>query len=530
MVTIRTLAAALTLLLSSGTNGSTTTPFVPRQNVSQGPEATPLSCEPGAVSVDVSRSPGVRFERIEQPSGAFANPREFTFAQGPIRRVRLFLSASLPEGGVGRGSEAKLEVLAQTSPSATDATAEVTWWRLVQAPTASSLENAAETLLLDAKTLAPCFNGDPCRFADVDPASDSATALLILGFTRDLGGANANNWEHARLVLDFREGTPRVAVAADCAYNEGGGACTAFDSGQMPRSELSCPWDATASDFACTETSDELGHRDFQLLSGRSSGSREGEVASLEVAARRLADRPRGSVEIVTGLGRVRHVHDVRLGARHIMVLADHRQFDLIERTAAGIGAIHTIRPQPLVPPADSSDVVATAAGWTNPANPLFRTGEIFRDAQMVVLRIVEASQYDTTAAPSPTAMYWLAIQLRGADLTSAALTVVDPGSYGGCGRQAVAEVITAVARIGRPFDAVVTVQPPTSITPDEKLSWGSSYPDEKATDCRRPGRVRWRDGKFDVLISDRACRASQPPRFVILGLDGSIRLSDKFP
>jgi hypothetical protein len=75
----------------------------------------------------------------------------------------------------------------------------------------------------------------------VTPAVDDATALLVLSFTRDLGGANASNWEHARLVLDFRAAEPRVGAAVTCGYNEGGGACTAFDSGTMARSDLSCP-------------------------------------------------------------------------------------------------------------------------------------------------------------------------------------------------------------------------------------------------------------------------------------------------
>ena len=97
------------------------------------------------------------------------------------------------------------------------------------------------------------------------------------------------------------------------------------------------------------------------------------------------------------------------------MVLASAGRFYLVDRTAGGIGAIRTIRPQPLAPPGDSNDVAADTVGWTDPANPIFSAGEIFRDAQMVVLRIVEASRYDTTAAPTPTAMYWLAIQLRGA-------------------------------------------------------------------------------------------------------------------
>jgi hypothetical protein len=126
--------------------------------------------------------------------------------------------------------------------------------------------------------------------------------------------------------------------------------------------------------------------------------------------------------------------------------------------------------------------------------------------------------------------MYWLALQSRGEDVTAAALTVVDPGSSGGCGTQVVPTVITAVGRIGRSFDVPVTVQPPTSMTLDEEVSWRSALLGDDVAECRRPARVRWRSVRFDVRIDDRACRATQPPRFVVLGLDGSIQLSAKFP
>ena len=525
MAIARILAAAFVLLLGDGTPVATRAPFVPRQPVAQAPLPASLNCEPGAVSIDIDRPAGVTFERIERPTGPYTEPREFTFTQGPIRRVRLFLSATLPEGTVGRGSEAKLEVIAQTSPSATDVNESVAWWRLVSAPASNSLDNAAETLLFDAKTLSGCFTGDDCKFADVDPAADSATAMLILGFTRDLGGANANNWEHARLVLDFREQTPRVAVAVDCAYNEGGGACTAFDSGEMPRSELSCSWDAKASDFACSETSGELGHLDYQLISGKPGPSRDGEVASVEAAARRLAARSRGSVEIVTGLGRVRYVHDVAVGAKRVMVLASAGRFYVVDRTADGIGAVRTIRPRLLVPSDDSSDVAATGSGWTDESDPVFRAAEIYRDGQMVVLRVIAATQYDTTRAPRPNAMYWLALDVRGGDVTAAALTTVDPGSYGGCGSQAVPEVITAIGRIGRSFDVAVTVQPATSFSLAEELTWRSAELGDDNVECRRPAKIRWRDGTFDVQINDKACRTAQEPQFVVLGLDGPFGL-----
>jgi hypothetical protein len=83
----------------------------------------PVSCEPGAVSIDIARAPGGRFVPADVPNRCF-RIRAFTFTARPIRQVRLFMWATLPEGGVGRGSEATLHVVAQTSASA-DATVPV---------------------------------------------------------------------------------------------------------------------------------------------------------------------------------------------------------------------------------------------------------------------------------------------------------------------------------------------------------------------------------------------------------------------
>jgi hypothetical protein len=518
MTQSRFLLAMLVLVLAAPSRGTTQEPI--------DPDAMPLSCEPGAVSVDISRAPGVRFVPADRPEPMYPDPREFRFTAGPIRQVRLFLWATLPEGGVGRGSEAALHVVAQTSASA-DPTVPMQWWRLTPAPIEpfSGDDRAAQTLRFDAKDLAPCFNGEPCRFAEVTPAADEATALLVLSFTRDLGGANADNWEHARLVLDFRGAEPRVAVAVTCGYNEGGGACTAFDSGTMARSDLSCPWDRAAGDFACTEASDQSGHRDFHLLSGQPGPGRGGEVPTLEAAARELARGATGPV-VVTGLSPVRLVHEAALGSARVLVFAAGGQFHLAERTADGIGPLTPVAPRglaadPAVEPPSLPD-----PGWTSDRDPVLDAAEIARAGSSIVLRIVERVEFGSAAPAQPHTLFWLGVERTNGRLRADLLTLVSPGGYAGCGRTAVPTVVTAIRRVARPFEATIDVQPPTITDLEGEVIWHAADLGEDVRECRRPGRIRWRDGRFDVAIDDRDCRAAERPVSVDLTADGAIRLS----
>jgi hypothetical protein len=55
---------------------------------------------------------------------------------------------------------------------------------------------------------------------------------------------------------------------------------------------------------------------------------------------------------------------------------------------------------------------------------------------------------------------------------------------------------------------------------------WRGNERMDEVQDCRRPGRVRWLDGRFDVAIGADACTADEPPFYVDLAPDGAIRVS----
>ncbi len=488
--------------------------------------AIPFSCESGAVSIDISRDPGARFVEVDRPPEPYVAPREFTFASGPIRRVRLYLSAILPEIHVGPFSEARLSVIAETWASP-DPSSPSRWWDLVPLSDAFRFEKSSERLLFDANAVRGCFGGDTCRFAEVTAVAGDATALLVLGFGRNLGGANASGWEHARLVLDFRAAEPRVAVAADCAYNEGGGACTAHDSANAPRSDIACPWDAAAGDFACTERSDQLGRRDFQLLSGHQGPARAGDVATLEEAAQRLAGGAPGPV-VVTGQSPVNLIREIALRGKRLLLFASGGHFYLARRTPTGVAALAQVSPHGLAhdPQRDSyASEVAPGASWTREDAPVFRADEIARRGSLVVLRIAEGPTSDRATAYFHT-LYWLGIDVDGGEVRADALTLVTAGSYYHCAMNDIPTVVTAIGSIARPFDAPVTLQPPTVTHLDGEVNWRGAESGDEVRQCRRRGRIRWRKGEFDVDVDEQECRTADSPVSVGVAPDGSIRTS----
>lgn len=497
----------------------------------QEPEVSvPFSCDAGAVSIDISRQPGVRFEAIQPPSRSTPKvAREFSFATGPIRGARIYLSVTLPEIHVGLASEARLSVLAETWESAGEF-APSSWWQLVPAPDGPyGATSTSRSLLIDANAARGCFGGERCQFADLAAAGDG-TPLLVLGFNRDLGGANASNRELARLVLDFRTAIPRVALAADCAYNEGGGACTAFDSAEMPRSQLSCPWSSSAQDFLCSEESDRLGHRDFELFSGRASRGRDGEVATLEDAATRLASGAPGPI-VVTGLSPVRLVHEAALGRGRVLVFSAANQFYVAERTRTGVGTMTQVVPRTPVddPPLDRDMSIyeVPPTGWTSTLPLVHQASEISRGRSWLVLRIAEVANY--YSEPTDTrALYWLGVERRTDGLRAEALTLVGAGVYAGCGRAIMASQVSAELRIRRPFDAAVTMQPPTVESLGGEVVWRGAENGDEMRECRRPGRIRWLDGEFDVEVSDQDCVTAEEPLSLKLTPDGAIRATPR--
>ena len=261
------------------------------------PKHSPFGCSEGAVSVDLDKEPALRFRLLDRyPEGpnSYSKGHEFSFTgDSPFPYIKVFLTATVPEASVGTSSEAQLTLYAQTAESSADyhSGRNTQWWKLEStAGSDSDARRGSITLTFEASQIAGCFNGggaSDCSFADVVLATpNNEVPLISVGFTKNLGGANAANWVAPRLLLDFRSSPPRVAITADCSYNEGGGACTAYDSQQMQRTNLRCDWKGDARDFLCAEESapEPGGHSDFYLFGDNDALLRTDEIASFSDA------------------------------------------------------------------------------------------------------------------------------------------------------------------------------------------------------------------------------------------------------
>jgi hypothetical protein len=206
---------------------------------------------------------------------AISYNRQHTFRflyAGPFTFVTFHLAATIGEQPVGRAIPAKLGIYVETKQDGFPQSP-AQFWQLVSTATQTrSPDRTSERLVFDSNRVAECLrNEDPqCEFAEPKLATpDPDIPLLDLSFMEDLGGANANNSQEAHILMDFRFSPPQVLVTADCAYNEGGGVCTAIDSGMAPRSDLQCDWVGDRNDFLCSEIREPEGsaHQDYYLLS-----------------------------------------------------------------------------------------------------------------------------------------------------------------------------------------------------------------------------------------------------------------------
>lgn len=503
--------------------------------MAQEQSGSPFACVEGAVQLDIDNDPGLTFEALDGSPGYFP-AHEFTFDQSVFQRVRVYLAATLPEEFVGRASEAKLSVYVETSASIDAASAQRSqWWQLVPAPgrEATANENPSHSLVFDAMRIANCFGigrgQSDCAFADVSlAASDENVPMIVIAFTQDLGGANASNWIDFRLLLDFRESPPRVAATADCAYNEGGGACTAIDSGMMPRTTLQCDWAAAVSDFLCTEQGG--GHRDFYLMSDRVPPPRSDEVASLEEAAKVLARRGIGQTVTVWRLGPVVWIDQVTMDEqRSAMLLASRGSFYLVSRSNDGIGPILEVGPHALLDDTASAEAVGLPQGeWTGDFVPLFRSSQIFGDGRLAILQVVETRGANSSDPPS--GLYWIGIELGTEGFMFDAVQLVGGAAYDHCGMFKLPASVVSVGVLSRPFQAHIRVQPPTVDGLDsDDPAWESASEREDTAECVRNGNLWWKHGRFEADIDREPCAAPEEPHRIRIEPDGRLSLEKPF-
>jgi hypothetical protein len=499
----------------------------------------PFSCDAGAVDVTIGRKPPLAFVPIDAPMVLSTPPRAFSFADGPVREVRIYLTATLPESNVGMASEAGLSVYVETAASAGDLNARRTrWWQLARragpGPRTAFDTRTSERLVFDAKIVGACFGGgaasrqDQCQFAQVALATDDSTiALITIGFTQDLGGANSLNWTDANLLLDFRGDTPRVIATADCDYNEGGGACTAIDSGEMMRMDLSCRWTSGVEDFLCTQTTDEspAAHRDFYLLSNRQTPARPGELSSLEEALNALASRPVGDTVLVTGRAPAAVVADAPGNGPSARLLYSGGTFHLVPLNGV-VSARSTREPRLLLPPRsatkESPAVAADGDNWTRSSGSRLRSRAIYRRGPLTIFEVV-ATPDDDQALPASD-LYWVGVETVSGVWYLDALRLAGSSTYEGCGRVRLPPMAASIGPVRTPFRTELQVRPAVLENPyadENQLEW--LEPGGPRDTCLRRTVVSWRQHRFEVTSETAPCRTKDDPPKISLTPDGRL-------
>lgn len=495
------------------------------------PKYSLFGCSQGAVETNLNNKSPLQFVPLDHLHGDIfgGNEHRFVFhGAQPFDTVNVYFSATLGEAGVGRGSSAGLGIYAEMTNSGDGSRSHTNqWWRLEPAGPIAVNDASSETLKFDAEGIRGCFELDgQCRFADVALATpDPDVALLAVKFGENLGGANANNWTEASLLLDFRQSPPRVLATADCGYNEGGGVCTAQDSGEAARSDLRCAWKGEKLDFLCSEESSTPGdgHSDFYLLSDDPAPLRTDEVASLQDAARELRSKGKGASVKVRGIGPVGWIDEIEIkSGEKMVVLGSAEFFYFVRESPSGLAIPIQLKAHPVIEDqqrASGAQAKPDSGRWTLDRGPTFRSRRIAERPALTVLQVLAHED------PSSRQLYWIGVDSTG---QGDAVQLVGGDSYAGCGRWLEPANVVSVGEIARPFTVKVRLQPATMTAEDgESLMWEPNEKGENVSECIRSGQISWQDGKFRGTMNGGICASPGQPKHIRVDDMGGIVLTD---
>ncbi len=494
-----------------------------------------------AVEISINRKPPFHWEPV--PDKAFvgftgSETHSFIFSsQWPFSQVTFYLAATIGEESVGSTAELSIYAVSMSaSPSGGGNVEKV--WRLVREDKPDKAgEHSGPSLRFDAKRVGECFrqrstNG-ACSFADIEQAAPKDDIPFFdVSFSEDLGGANASNTTTTHLLLDFRAATPTVAVTGECAYNEGGGACTAFDSAEMNRSDLACEWAPDRRDFVCREKSD-TGHRSFYLI-GNGIAPVSGEDGSLADAVTKLSATAPDHGVTVRGIGEVRIITrmplpngstDLLVGAPDKFYLASgHSDARLIRIGVHGLTNDTGHQPKA---PEEVSPPEPAPLDETPDEKASYSVRTLYADRPLTVFQVVVKTTFNR--------LYWIGVEnVRGRTVADAIELVGAAHSYKGCGVELIPETVARISRITRPFRAAVEVQPPTETSAEEDIAWEGNHfsdPDQQPIiNCTRDGTLVWRKGSGFVAgtASHSTCGKAAKPHFITVTDSGDIKISDK--
>ncbi len=168
------------------------------------------------------------------------------FATGkyPYERIDVFFAKENPREGGMYGTESTLAIFMRTKTGGKESWFELLHDRNDRANSDFMVETPAD------RSSAPDQLLEPSEGVSL-ALKDSTVPLLALRWFTGMMGGNASTEIEKHVLVDFRKSAPAVIAVQQCVNNDGGGACTTYDSVSAPTTKVQCNWDSARGDFLC---------------------------------------------------------------------------------------------------------------------------------------------------------------------------------------------------------------------------------------------------------------------------------------
>jgi len=384
---------------------------------------------------------------------------------------------------------------------------------------------------------------------------DPAVPLFQVSYSSRWMGANAEGTFGQVMLLDLRTSPPVVAKHLECTWGEGGGVCTAPDSGYGARTSVSCEWNK--SDYVCNQRvklSTGWGERftdsSYFLLSGKDAYSPPPEAVNAIEYIPDHIDRWKGDGQqfLVPGIGDTDEIFALKQREHDLYLFAARGSSSPLKLTFAGgnsLDARFFLAERPFTdrPPVAVELQPSTASSLTpitypeadqlreqaaKPAPPpvttraagapiTYKTRKIYGKDSFFVLQV-------TVKEGDHHVLYWIGLDQRSSPIIADLYRLAtDALPYYHCNRFVQEEGAAAYHLVpGASFRAMIEVEP-LHITDEE-----GDFLDEVDGETQPPGKVctkhvAWDRNKGFVFSENPVCKAATAPRTISISEDGQI-------
>ena len=392
-----------------------------------------------------------------------------------------------------------------------------------------------------------------------DPADiftpDPAIPLFQISYGSRSIGANAGGTYGHIFIFDLRSNPPAVAKQLECTHGEGGGACTAPDSGYGLRGSVSCEWSKT--DYLCNERDtlstgwgERFSDASYFLLSGKDAYAPppKPSTRSNGFPIAWTAGNPMDSGFLFPGSGDADEIFSLKQSNHELYLMAARGSSPALHMAFASgnsfderfFFAEHPFTDRPSVAvelqPSTASTLVpitypeadrlrekaakaepppVTSRGGGAPIS--YKVKKIYGDDSFFVLQV-------TVKEGDVHAIYWVGVDQRSGPIVADLYRLsTDALPYYHCNRFVQEENAAAFHLApGAAFHATIEVEPPHITDGNGGLDTTEEVPDQA------PGKVctkhvSWDRAKGFVFAENPVCKPAAPARSIAISNDGQI-------